>query len=253
VQNRYVADIGDYVKFAILRALSPGRRLGVVCWLFADEDHNADGGHREYLDRHSEWKHFDPPLFEALLKIEREKKHDVRAIEDSSVLPNAVFVSDPIPCKAQPYSLRPEERKKWIEAAKTTVKNCNLVFLDPDNGIASERLKLTKARAGKSVTIDDIKSLQEGNRTIVVYHHQTRLKGGHLFEIVNLFTRLRKSGVHVSGALRATPWSPRAFFVLNGDEELQDRSKALANLWGKHVSWHSENELLKNSESHSMG
>lgn len=43
MQNRYVADIGDFVKFAILRGLAVGRSLGVVWWLFPDEYHNADG------------------------------------------------------------------------------------------------------------------------------------------------------------------------------------------------------------------
>jgi hypothetical protein len=40
MQNRYVEDIGDYVKLAILRALSSRpsvRRLGVAWWLFPDE------------------------------------------------------------------------------------------------------------------------------------------------------------------------------------------------------------------------
>ena len=38
MQNRYTGDIGDYVKLSILRALSPGYRLGVawceVVWFF---------------------------------------------------------------------------------------------------------------------------------------------------------------------------------------------------------------------------
>ena len=49
MQNRHVADIGDYVKLAILRRLACGRRLGVAWWLFPDEHHNANGGHRVVL------------------------------------------------------------------------------------------------------------------------------------------------------------------------------------------------------------
>jgi hypothetical protein len=58
---------------AILRALAPGRSLGVAWWLFPDEHHNDDGGHREYLEREKGWRHFDPELFDALLKIDEEK------------------------------------------------------------------------------------------------------------------------------------------------------------------------------------
>ena len=50
MQNRYVGDIGDYLKLGILRALSPGYHLGVAWWLFPDEAHNGDGRHIGYLE-----------------------------------------------------------------------------------------------------------------------------------------------------------------------------------------------------------
>lgn len=243
MQNRYVADIGDYVKLSILRKLADDRSLGVVWWLFPDEHHNADGGHREYLERQNEWRDFDEDVFEALLKIEKEKQRDVRAIENANILPNAMFASDPVPCEVQPFSLRPAERGMWIERVKTKLKDCNLLFLDPDNGIASERLKLTQRRAGKSVTIEEIKMLQENNRAMVIYHHQTRFQGGHISELHHLAARLRKCGLHVSGALRANPWSPRLFLILNGDRELHNTAKSIAKEWGNHVSWISQSEF----------
>ena len=45
MQNRYVSDIGDYLKLGILRASSPGYRLGIAWWLYPDESHNRDGRH----------------------------------------------------------------------------------------------------------------------------------------------------------------------------------------------------------------
>jgi hypothetical protein len=99
MQNRYVGDIGDYVKLAILRRLAFGRSLGVAWWLFPNEHHNSDGAHREYLRHRNKWAHFDPDLFEALLKIENEKNWDVRAFEEAAILPNTVFASKQIPCE----------------------------------------------------------------------------------------------------------------------------------------------------------
>ena len=238
MQNRYVADIGDYVKLAILRTLAPGRSLGVVWWLFPDEHHNADGSHREYLKKPNEWKDFDRKLFDALLKIEEGKQRDVHALEKAANIPDAVFVSDLIPCEARPFSRRPEARSQWLEGVKAKLKDCNLVFLDPDNGIASERLKLTWRRAGKSVKIEEMKALQENNRAMVVYHHQTRRKGGHDIEIRDLAKQLRRKGLHVSGTLRAKPRSPRVFFILNGDQELHDRAKSIAERWKGWISWY---------------
>ena len=112
MQNRYVADIGDYVKLAILLALARDRSLGVLWWLFPDKHHNSDGDHREYLERQNEWKHFDPDLFDALLKIEKEKKRHVHALEKAANPPNAVFVSDLVHCEVWPFSRRLAERSQ---------------------------------------------------------------------------------------------------------------------------------------------
>ncbi len=71
MQNRYVADIGDYLKLGILRALLPGYRLGVAWWLFPDESHNQDGRHVGYLQRPEQWRHFDPMLFDVLAENRR--------------------------------------------------------------------------------------------------------------------------------------------------------------------------------------
>lgn len=248
MQNRYVADISDYVKLAILRALAPGRRLGVAWWLFPDESHSGDGGHREYLKRPNEWKRFDPELFEALLKIDKEGRLDVCALEDAAVLPSAVFAHDLLPRAVRHFSLLPAARSAWLAEVKSRLKDCNLVFLDPDNGIAPPGLRLTRRSAGKSVMIEEIRDLQEGGRALVVYHHQTRLRGGHFHEIRDLTARLMESGLHVSGALRAKPWSPRVFFILNGDEELCDRARSIAELWGDRISWYPDVVALGSPE-----
>ncbi len=239
MQNRYVADVGDYVKLAILRALAPGRRLGVVWWLFPDEDHNGDGGHREYLTRPNEWRAYDPDLFDALLKIHREGRRSVHALEEAAVLPSTVFAGGLIPCNVQHFSLRPSARNAWLAEVKSRLKGSNLVFLDPDNGIAPTGLRLTRRSAGKSVMIEEIMALREEGRAFVVYHHQSRRPGvTHLDEIHSLSTRLSASGLQVTGALRAKPWSPRVFFIVSGGEDLRERAMSVAELWGDKITWH---------------
>jgi hypothetical protein len=69
MQNRYVGDIGDYLKLGILRALSPGYRLGIAWWLYPDESHNRVGRHIGYLHRPALWRHYDQKLFVALAQI----------------------------------------------------------------------------------------------------------------------------------------------------------------------------------------
>jgi hypothetical protein len=247
MQNRYVADIGDYVKLSILRGLvrkHARMRLGVAWWLFPDESHNGDGSHRKYLQHPSVWRRFDPSLFDALKKIDNKKGRNVRDLQHSSVLPNALFASEVIPCDVLPFEQRPLERKRWLAKVEALLNKGDLIFCDPDNGIAPDGLRFTRRRAGKSVTVDEIVELSRGRPT-VVYHHQTRRLGGHLSEMHALATRLREHGLQVSGALRAKPWSPRLFFILNGNRELQKRAEAIADLWDGKISWHPGVELLR--------
>ena len=69
MQNKYVGDIGDYVKLAILRALSPGYRIGIAWWLVVDEHQKKDGRHTSYLCEPEKWRRFDPSLFDGLRQI----------------------------------------------------------------------------------------------------------------------------------------------------------------------------------------
>ena len=86
MHNRYVGDIGDYLKLGILRALSPGYRLGIAWWLHPNESHNRDGRHIGYLHRPDQWRHYDPELFDALAHRVANQRN-VRALEAGSVFP----------------------------------------------------------------------------------------------------------------------------------------------------------------------
>jgi len=63
MQNRYTADIGDFGKYGLLRALcstvddGSKLRLGVVWYLVPDESHNADGKFIQYLDHSTKNEH----------------------------------------------------------------------------------------------------------------------------------------------------------------------------------------------------
>jgi hypothetical protein len=107
MQNRYVGDIGDYLKLGILRALSPGYHVGIAWWLYPDETHNRDGRHIDYLNRPERWRHFDPDLFDALAKVVSSGQRDVQALEAANLLPGAIFASEVIPVERR-VSERPQ-------------------------------------------------------------------------------------------------------------------------------------------------
>lgn len=236
MQNRYVGDIGDYLKLGILRALSPGYRLGVAWWLHPDEEHNEDGRHIGYLRRDKEWRSFDPELFDALDRIVGTGRRSIRALEEANLLPDAVFASEFIPCGGL-IRLRQQDRREWFAVVKKCLTNADLVFVDPDNGLEPDGFTTITLKAGKSISFDEMRELAFG-RCIIAYHHQTRRKGGHLAEIEHLAARLRRSGFKTVDALRAKPYSPRVFFLLDAPAEIRVRAERIAAHWTGLITWH---------------
>ena len=156
MQNRYVGDIGDYLKLGILRALSPGYRLGVAWWLFPDEAHNGDGRHISYLGRPDQWRHFDLELFDMLLGIVSSGRRNVWELEAANVLPGATFVSEFIP-GGGPTAQRQQARRDWLEEIRRKLEPTDLLFLDPDNGLEPAGFRPTAAKSGKSIMISEVR------------------------------------------------------------------------------------------------
>ncbi len=237
MQNRYVGDIGDYVKFAILRYLKPGYKLGVAWWLYEDEDHNKNGRHIECQSHPAKWRHYDAALYDGLKKIVDSGVRDVRLIEQSGLLPDVTFHSTLVPVAGTPAERR-KARMDWYEQAKITLADSDLIFIDPDNGLETTGFSAGAKVAGKSVSIAELLGLSRPGRTLIVYHHQTRRKGGHGEELSYWSARLRGARFESVDAIRSGAYSPRAFFLLNASTDLRQRAERLVHDWSRHLTWH---------------
>ena len=175
-------DIGDYVKLAILRALMPGYRLGIGWWLYPDESHNSDGRHIRYLDQPNIWRDFDPVAFDHLKSLVASGDRRVAASESEALLPGARYFDDPLPTVGGTRTRR-LARAAWMERLRIALEPCDTIFIDPDNGFETKSFDLGHAKAGKSVALSELKVLKCPARTLIVYHHQTRMRGGHEVEL----------------------------------------------------------------------
>ena len=236
MQDRYAGDIGDYVKIAILRALAPGRRLGVAWWLYPDEQHNGDGRHIAYLGQPETWRGFDPEAFDHLRTMVAAGGRNVGSLQDERLLPGAVYFAEPVPTIGKPPARR-QARANWLGRLVEAVDPCDLLFLDPDNGLETKRFDLGAAKAGKSAALSELLALRRPGRSLLVYHHQTRMRGGHDVELAHWGERLMAAGFEQVDALRASAYSARAFFLLDGSPDLRARAAALAAHWAGRLNW----------------
>ncbi len=224
MQDRYAGDIGDFVKLGLLRAISPGRRLGVAWYRYPDEDHNADGRHVSYLERPEDHATLDPELFGHLRNVVK----DARSI--ASLLPmlaNATSFDESLGVTPAPAHQRRSWRKAWFSRAIENLADCDLVFADPDNGIVDDGdWRKGSAKFGKQMPLDEIRALARG-RCAVIYHHNTRRAGGHDAEVEFWLREINLPGL----AVRATAYSPRTFFVLNPDSQTEKLVHDFCDRW----------------------
>jgi hypothetical protein len=172
MQNRYAGDIGDFSKFALLEALvSSDLSLGVIWYLNMAEETNSDGA----LIKYNELRKYNPSLFDRLCSVANGKRC-IADLETGGVAPTTtVFFDDPLPANTRLDSatgLTP--RDQWVRRAATSVHGVDVVFLDPDNGVAPPAVTKADRRSVKYAFCDEISYLLERGHSLVLYQHHER-------------------------------------------------------------------------------
>lgn len=179
MQDRYVGDVGDFAKYALLRALTARNehRLGIVWCLFENEVHNSDGRHINYLSR-SELSELDPALWKSLTRIVRSRRRAVRSVLRAGVFPPDTVsfnrLVTPPAHKLHARTARLDYRSDWLSRALSVTRSCDLIFFDPDNGFEIRSVPKHAAKAGKYIFLDELKQFWERGQSLVVYHHLNR-------------------------------------------------------------------------------
>jgi len=202
MQDRYACDIGDFGKLGLLRFLfsETDFRLGVNWYLVPDEEGNADGMKIEYLldinDKNERFKDCDSDdLYKKLQQIVKPEMEDrkivskgkraVSEFEKNKILSNAtIFYSEKLDFdKAKATGRNFEvERNQWVKKGFGQLKDCDVVFFDPDNGFPPYNdkkrefsTKKNQKKSGKYVYYDELKDYwYEGKgRSLIIYQHRT--------------------------------------------------------------------------------
>lgn len=183
MQDRYTGDLGDFGKYALLKALAgndPGRpsslRLGVQWYRVPDEDHLNDGRFIEYLVRSPEndarFRACDEPLHEALGRIVRERRRQLESVEEGGILPAGTrFFSRALAYDGiRSTKERAAHRDRWHADALDALAECALVFCDPDNGLECA-VPATAGKGPKFTLLAEVAAFSARGQSVVVYHH----------------------------------------------------------------------------------
>jgi len=172
MQDRYAGDVGDFGKLGLLQELEHiGFSIGVN-WYKAlpanelDQDgnfKNKDGKHRIKPVYYP----CDEILSKKLLEIFDSDDRSIQKLEDAGLLDRAVYYNKIVSTT---------DRGTWHTDALKALEGCDLVFLDPDNGLQVKSVGERSEKSTKYVLDRELSDYLHRGQSVVLYNHRPRKK-----------------------------------------------------------------------------
>ena len=168
MQDNYIGDIGDYGKYGLLREVCAADISLSVNWYRVVPTKcgkQDDGKYISYLSMPQLYREYDASLFDSLQKIVmQEQKRQIERIEQENLF-SAAYFSKPIGAN----------RKAWHDQALEQTQNTKAVFLDPDNGLETERMHQTGRAAEKHVKWTELRDYYARGQNVILYQHRPQM------------------------------------------------------------------------------
>ena len=190
----------------------------------------------------------DPALYDSLTEIIKAGKRDVLSIKEFNVLPTqTVFYDTPLSYEGMPNNSpatrkdRISHRNSWSSKALDVTVGCDLIFVDPDNGLEVKTVKAHHKSGPKYTFFEELIPFVERGQSLVIYHHICR-NGSAEVQVKERLDQLKeKLGINNIYALLYKRGTLRAFFIvpsLEHIELLKARGIRLTEIspWKEHFS-----------------
>ena len=180
----------------------------------------------------------DPELYGKLKKLVLSGMRCIDAIENGGILPSdTLFHSTPLSFdNVHQKEAKRAMRQEWIKARLKAVKEAEIVFVDPDNGLEIPSTDCFGKKGPKFVYYKDLLLCWKRGQSLIIYQHADRR--GVNEQAAQRCTELSDE---LSGAkpiaLRFSRRSTRVYFVLaqpHHAEKLNARMRSFPKSdWGK--------------------
>ena len=190
MQDRYAGDIGDFGKFALLKAIQEqGLAVGVNWYKVEDlaSEKKADGS---YKNRDGEiqippiLRSCDGKLADVLTNISGRPDRSIAALEKADLIPGAIYYSDAVTVP---------ERGEWHHRALQELKGADIIFLDPDNGLLVKSVGPKSAKSVKYVFYKEVWEYLEHKKSVLIYNHRCRKPEKEYFD--DIFEKLKENRI----------------------------------------------------------
>lgn len=229
MKNQYFGDVNDYRKYGLLRILANNGHYKIgVCWMLTADDSRTDGKFTAYLDEPKRWRQYDPQLFDVLHNwIVADNNRNVVLAQNVEMLPGFAF------CSGFLQDTRDYRLKYFIEM-REKLKNCELIFFDPDNGIETKSIIKGQKNSAKYIYWDEIGEVFQSGHSVLVYQHFRR-------EERTSFIKRMANDIHTCLSPSVVYWfqTPQVVYFLGVQEKHSDyiasRVRLVNEQWGNQI------------------
>src|SRR5947208_840512 len=118
--------------------------------MLTPDDQGPDGGKTAYLRDPPRWRAQDPQLFDMLQRLVLGGEQRLLSrIEASGMIPGATFFDEVVPDAA-------DARTEYINTALDWLRDTDLIFFDPDNGVEIKSRPKGRKNSSKFLYWDEI-------------------------------------------------------------------------------------------------
>lgn len=245
MKNQYFGDIGDYGKYALLRHLADAG-IGVgINWYLTDGDDSNDGKMTKYLkSEDSSLRSLDEGLFDSLRRLVIiEKRRNVKASEKEALINNAIYFHDILDIKDKgSIAEKRLYREEWHNRAMSALKAASLIYFDPDNGIADEKVS-AKKNSVKYLLTGEAADYYNAGHDIVYYCHKGRRKEKAWEDYKRILKEGKNGSISQDAWLTALTYhrGVQRTFIFAIHPERRERYETLINSFAE--KWHEHFEI----------
>ncbi len=236
MENKYTADISDFAKFLIFKNLLNNRQIGVVWYLVPDRNDpeytfkfKVSSNNPQIYEYASMLDKNMAMQFNIICKKEPDRFY-VKKLESMEILNNITYFNE---CIVGAYADGRDYRKVWLNRAVNKIKECDVVYLDPDYGLPIDyRISILKPLEKltfpeRYITIEEIREFFLG-KDILIFHNRYPVGIEYNKVHFTIFKRMRKEfSNRFCYIIKLNAFLPRFFVILSRYNLNEDLKKFL--------------------------
>lgn len=176
-----------------------------------------DGKFINYLNQPEIYRKYDAELFDELFRIViKEQQREVEEVEAIDI-GATYFFSEEIP----------KRRRMWHNQGLSKTQKANIVFLDPDNGLATGKMMKNGSYSAKHVLWNELKDYYDRGQSVILYQHRPQMtKGEVVIERITEFNRSYLMADFLFG-LEFPKFTNRYYFFFCHNEHVNELKKVI--------------------------